>query len=128
MVMYRLIQFYGYFGASMKRLEGNEHKCRRIRPILAQLEQCLVFCQHNFEEDSLEMKSIRELYEYELENMAVSKRVVMLVDDESVEDNLQDLETAYPYATSGFFDTVPDSLKEDVMPPARPQSAKEQHI
>lgn len=108
-VTYRLIRFYGDLGAALKRW----NKMDRIAGVLAQLEQCLIFAKRNFEDDSLEMKSIRELYEHSLEVMAVSNRIVLKA-QESVEDDLQDLETTYMRATSHFSDTIPEKLKADV--------------
>jgi uncharacterized membrane protein len=108
-VMYRLIRFYGDLGASLKRLK----KLDRIPAVMAQLEQCLVFAKRNFE--AVELKSICELYECELQVMVVSNYHV-LKEEESVEDDLQDLETTYATPTSDFIVTVPDNLKEEVLP------------
>ena len=107
--MYRLIRFYGDLGASLKRLK----KLDRIPAVMAQLEQCLVFAKRNFE--AVELKSICELYECELQVMVVSNYHV-LKEEESVEDDLQDLETTYATPTSDFIVTVPDNLKEEVLP------------
>ena len=109
-VNYRLIRFYGELGAVLKRL----NKVNRIPGVLAQLEQCMVECRKNFPDDSLEFKAIEDVYQYALALIAASDRPV-LGHDESVKQDLTDLETTYVAPTQDFVDSLPDKYQEEVL-------------
>ena len=87
-VNYRLIRFYGDLGATLKRA----HKMDRIEAVLAQIEQCMTVCRKNFDAQSMEMKSLQELYDYSMSLIVTSDRPV-LEQDEAIEKDLNDLET-----------------------------------
>ena len=87
-VMYRLMRFYGEVGAVLKRLNTVD----RIPPVLAQLEQCLVTAWKHFAEDSLEYKSIREVYQYSVD-LIIASQGPKLGENGTLEKDLNILET-----------------------------------
>ena len=105
-VSYRLIRFYGDLGATLKR----HRKVDRIPAVLAQIEQCMTVCRKNFDENSMEMQSIQELYEYAMALIVTSDRPVLL-HDEPIEKDLNDLETTFARPTSDFLDNLADEVR-----------------
>ena len=122
-VCYRLIRFYGDLGAILKRLKRYD----RIPSILAQLEQCMIVCRKNFANNgnsnnaektsgttadtttNTEFQSIQQLYEHALDLIAWSDRFI-LTGDESVETDLNDLETTFERPTSMYVDSLPEHI------------------
>ena len=109
LVNYRLIRFYGDLGAVLKRL----NKLDRIPSVLAQMEQCMVVCRENFKESSQEFKAIEDVHRYALALIAASDRPT-LQHDESVKQDLNDLETTYERPTKAFVNSLPPRYKEAV--------------
>mmetsp|Transcript_23958 Transcript_23958/g.37012 ORF Transcript_23958/g.37012 Transcript_23958/m.37012 type:complete len:515 (+) Transcript_23958:64-1608(+) len=105
-VTYRLIRFYGDLGASLKR----HNKKERLAAILAQIEQCMSACRKNFDDKSLEMQSIQELYDYVMALIATSDKPVLL-QNEAIEKDLNALETTYAQPTKSFFRSLPDVIQ-----------------
>jgi uncharacterized membrane protein len=106
-VNYRLIRFYGDLGGTLTRL----NKLDRIPVILAQLEQCMIVCRKNFEPHTLELKSLEELYQYSLSLIASSDRTV-LEHGESIERDLNDLETTFVAPTRAFVQSLPEEYQD----------------
>ncbi|CAB9502186.1 Membrane [Seminavis robusta] len=109
-VMYRLIRFYGDLGATVKMVGKYQD---RISTILAQMEQCMQVCRDKYPDDnSVEKKSIQELYDYSMSLIVTSQAGrPMLQQNEAIEKDLTDLETTYVKPTSQFFDTLKDEHK-----------------
>jgi uncharacterized membrane protein len=101
-VNYRLIRFYADLGGTLTRL----HKLDRIPVVLAQLEQCMIVCRKNFEPNTMELKSLEELYQYSLSLIASSDRPI-LEHGESIERDLNDLETTFVAPTRAFVRSLP---------------------
>ena len=101
-VNYRLIRFYGDLGGTLTRLQ----KLDRIPVVLAQLEQCMIVCRKNFEPNTMELKSLEELYQYSLSLIASSDRPI-LEHGESIERDLNDLETTFVAPTRAFVQSLP---------------------
>ena len=108
-VLYRIMRFYGEVGAVLKRLNAMD----RITPVLAQLEQCLVTGRKHFAEDSLEFKSIQEVYQYSVDLMLASHGLI-LGENENPEKDLNALETTFVQPTPTFLETLPEEIKEAV--------------
>uniref|UniRef100_A0A7S3DSH1 Uncharacterized protein n=1 Tax=Entomoneis paludosa TaxID=265537 RepID=A0A7S3DSH1_9STRA len=105
-VLYRLMRFYGEVGAVLNRSKNTE----RIKPILAQLEQCLVTAEKRFDKDSLEYQSIREVYQYSVDLIVASDGPI-LGENEALEKDLNDLETTFVQPTDQFLSTLPSEIQ-----------------
>ena len=112
-VNYRLIRFYGDLGGTLTRL----HKLDRIPVVLAQLEQCMIVCRKNFEPHTMELKSLEELYQYSLSLIASSDRPI-LEHGESIERDLNDMETTFVAPTRAFVQSLPKEYQGMAQLPA----------
>mmetsp|Transcript_8982 Transcript_8982/g.24899 ORF Transcript_8982/g.24899 Transcript_8982/m.24899 type:complete len:567 (+) Transcript_8982:107-1807(+) len=116
-VVYRLMRFYGEVGAVLKRYQDTE----RMNAVLAQLEQCLLTAQKNFDKDSSEYISIQEVYQYSVE-LIVASNGHILGENEAVEKDLTDLETTFAQPTDQFLSTLPPEIQ--MTPTAELQTEK----
>jgi hypothetical protein len=85
----RGLRMYGELGAILTRT-GYLYQ---IPPCVAQLEQWMSICRTNFVEGGPELRTLQELYDHMLRNIAESGQIVLK--DHMGVKNLQDFETTY---------------------------------
>jgi hypothetical protein len=106
------MRFYGDLGAMLLKRLNTKRDDDRILAVLAQMEQCMIVARKNFEADSLELRSIEEVYQYSSIELMTLSDGPTLEENESLEMDLNELETTYVKPSDAFLNTLPQVLKE----------------